>query len=172
VDNQILLTVFTGIVAVAFLLQSLALVGIYKSLRVMSERLDRLGTDLFKTTSVLTDEIGQILNSIRTVTERTQSIQESLAATSTIVQKRVANLDAFLQEATDIARLQILRVQDVVDNASAKVEDAFDSLHHSVLTPVHEVNAIIRGFRVALDVLLRRRMTPSASARQDEEMFI
>ena len=171
-ENQTLLTIFTAIVAVALLLQSLAFMGIYRSIRNLSSRLDRLSTDFMKSVNALSGQVEEALASIKAAAEKVQALQESISLTNAVVLKQVVNLDSFLQEITDAARLQILRVQDIVDTASRKVENAFESLHHGALAPVHEVNAIVRGIRVGLDVLLRRRMSPSAASRQDEELFI
>jgi len=171
-SNDTLLLVFTGIVAVSLLLQSLALVGIYRSIRSLSSRIEVVSLNLVKNVDAISVKVNQLLASIKGMVDGMHSLQENLISTSTIVQKRVAELDSFLAEITDVARLQVLRIQDVVVTASRRVEETIDVLHTSVLAPVTEVNAIVRGVKVGLDVLLRKRKSPSSSSRQDEEMFI
>jgi hypothetical protein len=81
-------------------------------------------------------------------------------------------LDNFLAEATDTARQEIARIQDTIQLASSKAEEAVEILRDTVLAPVNEINAVIRAIRVSLDVLFRRRRNPSNASAQDEEMFI
>ncbi|MFH1009716.1 MAG: hypothetical protein V1784_00600 [bacterium] len=166
-----LLTIFTGVVAVVLLLQSFAFVGIYKSVRQLSTRMDSLSKDLLKKVDVLSTKVEDLLFTIKGMAEGLKSIQGKLADTTAIVHKRVVDLDTFLAETTSAARLEILRIQDVVDNVSRRIEETFDLLHNSILAPVNEVSAVIRGVKVGLDVLLRKRKSPSTSSH-DEEMFI
>ncbi len=167
-----LLVTFVGIIAASLLLQSLAFVGIYRSLRRLAARIDDVSSDLVKHVDAQSAKVEELLTIIKGMAEGVRTLQEGLSATGAIVQKRIVELDAFIAEVTDVARLQIVRVQDVVDTAARRIEETIDTFHNSVLVPVNEVNAIARGVKVALDVLLRKRKGPSSSTPQDEEMFI
>ena len=169
---QNLMVVFTGIVAVALLLQSLAFWGIYKSMQSLSSRIDRTATSLSKATESFSRDLAELVETVRALSEKFRGIEESVSSTTEIVQKRVVQLDGFLEETTDAARLQVARIQEAIDTASQRVEETFGILQHRVLAPVNEVSAIITGIRVALDVLTGRRRRPVNPSRQDEEMFI
>ncbi len=169
---QILLAVFTGIVAVSLLLQSMAFWGMYRSIRQMSVRIDKLAADFTKTSGSISARTEELLKAVRGFVERLQGMQEHLTAATEIVQKRVVELDAFLDETTEVARRQVGRIQSVVENASSRVEETFETLERKVLTPINEVSAIVTGIRTALDVLARRRRRPAPASEQDDEMFI
>ncbi len=169
---QNLLVVFTGIVAVALLLQSLAIWGIYKYLRGLSSRLDRTISSLTKTTESISSNLTDLISTARNLAEKFHAIEESIGSTTEIVQKRIVQLDGFLEETTDAARLQVARIQEALDSASQRVEETFSVLHDRILAPVNELSAIITGIKVALDVLAGRRRRPVNTSRQDEEMFI
>ncbi len=169
---QNLLVVFVGIVAVALLLQSLAFWGMHKSLQNLSNRLERTAASFLKTTESASHDVGELIQIVKVLAEKLRAIEESLSSTTDIVQKRVVQLDGFLEETTDAARLQVARIQEAIDSASRRVEDTFSILHHRVLAPVNEVSAIITGIKVGLDVLTGRRRRPVNPSRQDEEMFI
>jgi hypothetical protein len=128
--------------------------------------------NVVKTIDAISVKVNQLLVTIKGMVDGVHSLQENLTATSAIVQKRVAELDSFLAEITDVARLQVLRIQDVVETASSRVEETIDVFQNSILVPIAEVNAIVRGMKVGLNVLLRKRKSPSSSTPQDEEMFI
>ena len=168
-----LLTVFTGVVALALLLQSLALIGLYRSVRNLSARVDVISKDLVKTVNALAGDVTQALATIKNAAEGVQSLKDKISATSDIIHQRVTEMDSFLTQLTDAARLEVARVQDAVDNASRHIEDTFELLHRSVIAPVREVTAIVSGIRVGLNFLLRKPpKSPSGASRLDEEMFI
>ena len=171
-EYGLLITIFIGIVAAATFVQCLAFFGMHRSFRDVSKQVDRVGQELIKSLGSLSVQTEEMLISIKDVAEKTQSLQESVMSTSSIVHKRVVDLDAFLRDATDVARLQIIRMQEVVDTVSGRIESAAVALHRGVLAPVTEVGAISRGIKVGLNVFLRRRLRPANPSRQDEEMFI
>lgn len=167
-----LLEIFTGVVAVSLLLQSLAFLAIHRSIRGLASRIDAVSVSLVKNITVLSEKVDQLLAIVKGMADGVRSLQENLTSTSAIVHKRVVELDSFLVEVTSAARLQVLRIQDVVDTASRRVEETIDVLQDSVVAPVTEVNAIVRGIKAGLDILFRKRKSPSSSTSQDEEMFI
>jgi hypothetical protein len=173
-QNQILalIAVFTGIAAVALLLQSIAFLAIARSMRNISTRVDRLGTDVSNAIGTVSAKADEFLTILKGMADKIYALENNLTATSAVIQKRVVELDSFLEETTNAARLQVLRVQAVVENISSKVEETFDLLHQRVLAPINEITAIIRGIRVALDFLQRHRKPPARTSHQDDEMFI
>ncbi len=167
------LTVFTGVVALALLLQSLAFMGLYRSVRSLSARVDVISKDLAKTISGLTADVSQALATVKSVAEGVQSLKEKVLSTSDMIQRRVGDMDSFLHDLTEAARLEVARIQDAIDTASRQIEDTFELLHRSVLVPVREVTAVVRGFRAGLDFFLRKSpKSPSGASHLDEEMFI
>ncbi len=170
--HDILLTIFTGILAIAVLIQTLLFFGIYRSIRQLTSWMDDFRKDVLRNVDIISGKVDEGLATIKGIAEGIKPIQEKMAATTDIVHKRVTELDAFLAEATSIARLQILRVQDVIESASQKVEQTLELLRRGVVTPLTEINAISRAIKVGLDVLFRRRKNPSSASPQDEEMFI
>jgi hypothetical protein len=180
--QETLLLVFTGVVALAILIQSLALLGIFISVRKISRRFEKLSEDLLTHVHSISNKADDVLAAAKAVTEASKVIRENLTATSSIihqkatdlsttVQKRVTNLDEFLNETTEIARAEIAKFQGVVENTSRRLDDTFNLLHHGIVAPLSELNAIATGLRTAFDVFFRKR-DPSARIHQDEEMFI
>jgi len=170
--HDTLLTIFTGVLAVAVLLQTLLFFGIYRSIRQLTSWMDGLGKDLLRNIEVISGKVDEGLTTIKGVAEGIRPIQEKLAATAGIVHNRVTELDAFLAWVTSTAQLEILRMQDLIESASEKTEQTLELLRRGIVTPLNEINAISRAIRVGIDVLFRRRRNPSSASPQDEEMFI
>jgi uncharacterized protein YoxC len=171
-DMTTWLKVLTSIMAIALCLQVTALIGIWRTIRMMAVRLDGLSKDLTKNIKIISGEVGQALTTIKSVAEGIQALSARLAATTDVIHKRVGDVDSFIQEMTDSARLEVARIQDAIETASRQIEETFELLHKGVLVPVKEVSAILRGFRVGLDFIFRRPKGPSNASPQDEEMFI
>jgi hypothetical protein len=168
----LLLAVFTGIVAVAFLVQSLALWGVRRAIQNVSSRVDGLSKDLSNTVAAVSVTSQDLIVSLRTFTEKLGYLQDNLNATAALIHKRVVDLDTFVEDTTGAARLQISRIQDVVETASQRLEETIGVLQKGVLGPVNEVQAVATGVRAGLNYLLRQRKSPAGRSHQDEEMFI
>jgi uncharacterized protein YoxC len=168
-----LLTIFIGIVAISFLVQCIAWIVLARTVQRLASRVEVLGKDLSRTAESISVKVDGLVSSLKTSAENLKALQENLTATSEVIHKRVVSVDRFLSDATDSARLQIIRIQDTVDMACRRTEYAIDLLYRGVLRPVSEASAIMNGLRAGLAVLLRRASPPAVRARrEDEEMFI
>jgi len=170
--TEIILTVFTGIVALGVILQGLALWTLAQKVRELSNRLESVSSKLTKQADVLAVHAEDFLTIAKATAEKVQAMQAHISAISQVVHNRVVDADAFLTEATDTARLQIARFQDVIDTASHRIEETIVSLQAAILAPVSEIQAVIRGIRTGLDVLFGWRRSASRRSHEDEEMFI
>jgi uncharacterized protein YacL len=168
-DNTLLM-VFTGILAVAVVIQTMVFFGIYSTIRRMSAFLDERGKECLGHINALSVKIDSAIEVIKDTTEGIKPIRDKLVDTTDIIHGRVREIDSFLAETADIARQQILRIQQSIQAAVERAEQTLDLLHKSLLAPINEISAISRGIRVAMDLLLRRRRNPGSA--QDEEMFI
>jgi hypothetical protein len=169
--HDTLLMIFTGILAIAILIQSIILFFIYKFIRQLAVRIDGLGNDLIRNAEVVTEKVNEGLVIIKDVVQDLKLITEKFADATDIVHKRVKDIDGLLEEITGSARLEILRVQETFHDASRRIQETIDILRNSIVAPLNEINAISRAIRVAIDVLFRRRKGRS-EAGLDEEMFI
>jgi len=168
--HDTLLTVFTGVVALAFVVQTILFFGMYKAIRQIAPKLDALGKDLLGNISAVSAKVDQGVSTIKDFVESLKPIRDKLSDTTDVIHGRISELDAFLDETATTARLEIAKIQDTLQSASQKAEATIEFLRTSLLAPFNEINAITRAIRVATDVLFRRRRNPGSA--QDEEMFI
>jgi hypothetical protein len=170
--HDTLLMIFTGVLTVAVLIQSIVIFFIYKSIRQLTDRMDGLSRDLLKHVEIISEKVNEGLAVVKSVGQDLKPITEKLADATDIVHTRVKEIDVFLAEITGSARLEILRVQETFHDASRRIQETIELLRSGILTPLNEINAISRAIRVAIDVLFRRRKSPSEASGLDEEMFI
>src|SRR4030095_2433168 len=167
-----LLTVFTGIVALAFLLQSLACIGLFRVVRKLSQRLEGMSAETTKKILSLSSNLDELLATFCRIAVKVEGIPEHVSAATKLVHQRAVDLDSFVEETTDAARLQVAKIQDLVETSSTKIEETFDMVQKGIVAPVNEIAALIRGLKVGLGFFFRGRRSPSSQSHHDEEMFI
>lgn len=169
--QDILLTVFTGILAVAVLLQTLLFFGIYRSIRQMNDWLGAWSRDMLQHAQSVSSRVEEGVATLKNTAESLKPITQNLVHATQIVHSRVVELDQFIGETTRTAQLEFMRIQDTFQLAMRRAEQAIETLRDSILAPINEASAVVRAVRTGVDVLFRRRRSPSISA-QDDEMFI
>ncbi len=170
---EILLTAFVGIAALALLVQCIAFVSVAHAIRKLSERVEEMSSAMAKTAEQLGNRVTDLVDTVHATAEGIKTLQENLTGTSELIHRRVVSIDKFLSEATDSARLQVIRIHEAVDLACRRTEQTINMLYRGVIRPVSEASAIINGLRAGLSVLMRRAQAPVVRpSHQDEEMFI
>ena len=169
---NVLLTVFTGVLAVAVLIQSIIFIGMYKYIRRITSLMEGIGRELAKNMDAVSVKANEALETVKALGEDLKPVAEKLNKATEIVHNRVVAIDDFLADTTSRAQLEILRIQDMIELASQRVGDTMDIIHKSILAPVNEINAITRGIKVGIDMFFRRKRHLSGVSHQDEEMFI
>ena len=172
-DVQSWTAIFVGIVAFSFLLQSVAIFGMYTRLKQVTTRLEELSADVKKKLADVSENVHQSLEAAKPILGGIQRLNETLLAVSDLVRHRAVDLDKFAQETTDTLRAQLVRVDDVVDSTTARVHHVVDTWHHSVVEPTHELTALIKAFKAGINYFLaRREVRHSRRSQPDEELFI
>ncbi len=169
--TEILFAVFTGLIALALLVQAVAVLAISRKVRDINARLDTLSAKLSKQADTLASQAADLMSAVKIVADKVHVVEENVAAVTEVVRHRVVEVDAFLNEATDAARLQMARLQDILETTAGRIDETINTLQDAIVVPVTEVHAIIRGIRCGLDVLFGRRRLPSHRSHNDEEMF-
>jgi methyl-accepting chemotaxis protein len=170
--QDILLTIFTGILAIAVLMQTLIFVGIFLAIRRLAEQVDRLSRDVMKNVEVVTAKTDETLAVIRDIGNGLVPVKDKIVNAAEVVHQRVVKMDEFLEETTETARSEILRVRNGFESAADRLEEMLQQMQDCVMTPVNEINAVVRGVRAGFDLLFRKRRRPAVDPDQDEEMFI
>ena len=172
-DTLMFLSYATLTVAVLSLLaQALFLFGLFKSVKVLQQRL-----------LVLAPRAESVLDvAEKTLTEGRKQIADVSAGVNAVIvnaneilgisKAQVVNIDALLSDATGRARHQMERVELVIDDTLNRVHETVASIQGNILKPVREVNAVAVGFRTAFQAFAKGGRPSVAQATSDEEMFI
>jgi hypothetical protein len=169
---EILLAVFAGLTALALLLQGISLIALARRLHDIKTGLDARGEKLTKQVDIIAAQVEGLVVVLKSTAQKAHEIEENVAAITAVVHGRVVDLDAFLNEATDAARMQMARLQDIIETTSERIDETIDTLQNAIIVPITEISAVIRGIRSGFDVLFGRRRLTSQRSHHDEEMFI
>jgi hypothetical protein len=173
-DTQdILLTIFTGILALAVFMQTLIFFGIYKTIRQLAGKMDELRKDLLKNVEIVTTKADQTLTVIQEIGNGLIPVKDKVVDAADILHQRIVKIDNFLEETTNTVRMEVAELQSRVESVSDRTEKILEDVRECLVSPVNEICAVTRGIRAGFDFLFRRRKAPpSVPDQEDEELFI
>lgn len=168
------LKLFIAATAVAVVLQLLILVAMFLSVKKTTERMEKMAAEVQVRTLPILEQANGILGDTR---PRLQIITTNLAETSVLLKKQMERLEVTVDDIVDRTRLQVIRADEMVSRGLDRVEETSDLVHHTVMSPIKQVSAVIQGISSALGFFIgpKRRAKKDgerARATQDEELFI
>ena len=151
--------------ALALILQVILMAAVYKASRAMQSQVTTLTGHLETFTESAQRTFEQSRKQISEVATKTSEVLD-------LTHKQLVRIDDVLGEATTRARIQMDRVELILDDTLSRLHETTALLHKGVLRPVREINAVAAGIQAALGYLLRSQRTSVEQATHDEEMFI
>jgi hypothetical protein len=151
--NSRLLVWFVGMVAVAMVIQAIAVIvlaiGTAKASKRALEIADELRT-----------KIGPVLDTTQSVfhdaAPKVKIITENLVETSHMVRNKAREFDATASELNMKTRAQAARVDGMVTSVLNTTADISETLQRAVKAPVRELTGLVNGLKAGMDVLVGR----------------
>jgi len=85
---------------------------------------------------------------------------------------QIAMVEEVVNEATARAKVQMERIELVLDDTINRAHETVATVHNGIMRPLQELNGIAVGVKAALAFLARNNRPSVAQATSDEEMFI
>ena len=104
--------------------------------------------------------------------ERLNALGANLHEISQLAKNQMVRVDDFVKDTTERAQMQIVRLDQLVGDTMDRVEETTEAIQHGVLKPVRELTAVVAGIRTGVEFLMKRNRKTVERATQDEEMFI
>jgi ABC-type transporter Mla subunit MlaD len=159
------MTAFVIISAIALCIQAGMLAAIYKTTKSLQEAINPL---LPKVDNLVTKASATVEQSGRQITEITTRANDILDSTK----RQLAIVEEVVGEAAVRAKVQMERVELVLDDTLSRAHETVAVVHDGIMRPLREVNGIAVGVRAALSALARGNRPTVDHATSDEEMFI
>jgi hypothetical protein len=151
--NSRLLMIFVGMVAIAMVVQAIAVIV----LAVGAAKASKKGLEIAEE---LRTKMGPILDTTHTMIHdsapKVKIITENLVETSHIVRSKAAEFDATASELNMKTRAQAARVDGMVTSVLNTTADISETLQRAIKVPVREFSGLVNGLKAGLDVLVGR----------------
>jgi hypothetical protein len=167
--NSRLLMVFVGMVAVALIVQAIALiamaVGAAKARKRGLEMVEELRTKMMP---ILDNTHGFIQDTAPKV----KIITENFVETSHVIRSKAQEFDVTASDLNAKTRAQAARVDGIVTSALNTTTDVAETIQRGIKLPLREVSGILNGVKAGLDVLVGRAKGPGSgrsNGRRDSD---
>jgi ABC-type transporter Mla subunit MlaD len=170
--HDTLLTVFIIIAAAAFVLQALAMFGVYTAMRRIQGDIAGLRADMKERLDSITQSVTGIVSDSR---EPVRTVMSNLVEVSRVLRDRTGSVDEVLDDLLERFRQQVVRIDQTITDVLEKIDKTTTLVQRNIAAPVSEVSAILKGVQAGMDFFLSRRRPGSAQSSdvpQDEQMFI
>jgi hypothetical protein len=172
VNSNTLLLIFVGATAVAVTLQMVILYLLYKALRQSLGKVESIAMQVQERAIPVLASTAAILEDAQ---PKISEITANLAETSFIVRERAEQISLATGEVIERARLQVVRLDELVSDTADKVSQTTEFLQNTVFAPVRRVQAIIQALAAGINFFRRSRKMAKVhpvAMEEDEEMFI
>lgn len=155
-----LLAVFTGLLAIAILTQSILFLLTFLGLR-------KLAKDLLPQIQKLTEKTEEALTEIKDIAENIRPVARKLADSADIIHDRVVEVDGFVGEMLEKSRREIAGIESALHDVTQRIREAISILSDTILIPVGRINALTKAIRVGVGVLFQRREKEKTKEKTD-----
>jgi uncharacterized protein YoxC len=160
----LIISIFTGVAAVALLIQMAMMIGLFISIRSAQKRVMSLA-----------DRVEPILDTSRRLLEETRQhardIFGKLQDITETTRTQVMRIDELMIEVSAHTRATLERLDDLVVDAAARAQETMDQVQRTILAPVRGLNGAAAAVRAVVNHLARRRAS-SDRVTQEEDLFI
>ena len=161
-------TVFAGIAAVAIVLQAAILFAVYRAVASMQKAVG----DAIPKVESLVERANAVIPKVDALVESTKATVDESRKLVASAREQMAKVDDVVTDATRRARIQMDRVEMVLDDTMDKAQQTVNVVSRGVLRPLLEIQGLAAGIQAAFGYLLRSARTSVDQVASDEEMFI
>jgi len=160
---------FFVVAAIAIVLQMLILAGMYFQLKRTSLEMSRVVGDVQRKLDPILFRINRVLENSE---DKISSIVTDAAEMTRLARGQAQRIDRVVSDALDRTRSQIIRADTILTGTLEAVEDAGVRMRRSVLGPLQQASAVLKGIRTGIDFIRGQRGSRVSSIDQDDELFI
>jgi ABC-type transporter Mla subunit MlaD len=166
------MTAFVVIAAIALCIQAGMLAAMYKTTKSLQEAVNPLIPKVENLLPKVDNFVGKATSTVeqssKQITEITTRANDILDSTT----RQLAIVEDLVGDAAQRAKVQMERVELVLDDTLSRTHETVAVLHDGIMKPLREVNGIAAGVRAALGAMARGNRPTVDRATSDEEMFI
>lgn len=168
------LTIFIAVTSAAVVLQMLILAGMYFAVRQIGAHLMSVADEV-KSQAIPLLESGKAMQAdmkkmLETSAPKVDLVLDNAAAITTTAHAGLGRVESTLNDVLDRARLQVIRVDEMMTRAMDTVEDTSEKVAHSVTSPVKHASGLVQGISAGLGAYFGQKRHRNGGP--SDEMFI
>ncbi len=160
---------FFVIATIAIVLQMLILAGMYFQFKRTSIEVQRVVSDVQRKLDPILFRINRVLENSE---DKISSIVTDAAEMTRLARGQAQKIDRVVTDALERTRAQVIRADTILTGTLEAVEDAGIRVRRSVLGPLQQASAVLKGIRTGIDFIRGQRGSRRSSIDQDDELFI
>ena len=168
--NEILLTVFVGITALAIVIQMCVLIALYVSSKKTRESMQSVSREMEENVLPLIRELREFLSDTG---PKLRETVDNLTVTSAAVRQQA---ERFGETANDVAtrvRSQAARIDEMFTRTLDRVEHTGETVQNAISSPARKLSGVLTGVAAAIAELRgNRKWQRQKTAVPRDEMFI
>src|ERR1700690_3373721 len=145
---------FIAVAAIAIVIQTVIIASTLLMLRPAIENFQRIASDLQSKINPILATTSRILDDSE---ERIRSIMGDASEITHLARGEAQKVDRVVTDAIERLRLQVIHADQILTGTLAVIEETGEKVRKSVITPVNQVSALLKGIKVGLDVIRGRR---------------
>jgi methyl-accepting chemotaxis protein len=151
--NSKMLMVFVGMVAVALVVQAIALIA----MAVGAAKARKRGLEIFEE---IRAKVMPLMESshgfIQDTAPKVKIITENFVETSHVIRAKAQEFDMTASDLNSKTRAQVARVDGIVTSVLNTTSDISETVQRGIKVPLREVSGLVNGLKAGLDVLVGR----------------
>lgn len=151
--NSRLLMIFVGMVAVALMVQAIALVVMAVGAAKARHRVLAIAEEVREKAMPV---LASTQDFIQNTAPKMIILAENLVETSNVVRSKAVEFDATLSDVNNRARVQTARADQIVTTVLTGTAEVVNAIQAGIRVPVREFNGLVNGLKAGLDVLAGR----------------
>jgi hypothetical protein len=163
------LIAFIAVTAVAVVLQTLILAGLFIAVLAMGKRMQAMQVKVNEQLLPLLEKARGLVDES---TPKIQTVMTNLAETSDIVRAQAGKIDEAVTQMVGIARSQAVRVDSLATRTLERVDHAAAAVQNTVTVPVRKLSALMEGVMAGVGKLTGGGKARGGKAASSDEMFI
>ena len=175
----LIIAIFTGIAAIALVMQAFFLFGAYKATQVLRDRvvalLPKVEAIVPKVEALVPKIDGLLESSKQTVDESRAMIAEIREKSNLILDtghRQMKSLEGLIGDASTRTQRQVEHAEAVVSDTLARAEETVAIVHRGIMKPIRGITGVAAGVSAAVQMLIRGGRQNPDQVTLDEEMFI
>jgi uncharacterized protein YoxC len=162
---------FIALACISMIAQFGVLLGMYFQMKRLSEKVTQTTSDLQAKTEPILSRVQVLVDDIQ---PKLSSASADAAEVAQIARVQAERMDRLFAEGMDRLRLQLIRADQMISGTLEQIENTGAEMKRTLLGPVREVSALLKGVNAGIEFLRgsRRRSSERTRETQDEELFI